>query len=100
MTPFFCRMIANLSKYFKDIGEALVAKLLDDFDHLKENTKDSFKDKERRIRNIKFICELTKFRVFPTINALNCLKEYYYFLKKLQEILGLLMTLQAKTSKW
>lgn len=75
MTPFFCRMIANLSKYFRDIGEALVSKLLDDFNHLKENTKDSFKDKERRIRNMKFICELTKFRIFPTINTLNCLKE-------------------------
>jgi len=75
MTPFFCRMIATLSRYFKDVGEALVVKLLDDFNHLKENTKDSFKDKEKRIRNLKFICELTKFKTCTTLNMLNCLKE-------------------------
>ena len=81
MTPFFCRMIANLVKYFKDIGEGLVTKLLDDFNHLKENTKDSFKDKEKRIRNMKFICELTKFKICSTLNMLNCLKEFYIYTK-------------------
>lgn len=68
-------MIATLGRYFKDIGDSLVLKLLDDFNHLKENTKDSFKDKEKRIRNMKFICELTKFRICSTLKMLNCLKE-------------------------
>lgn len=75
MTPFLCRFIANLSKYFKEIGEALIQKLLDDFTYLKENTKDSFKDLERRVRNMKFFCELTKFKVCSTLTMLNCLKE-------------------------
>lgn len=75
MTPFFCRFIAILSKYFKDIGEGLVQKLVDDFKILKENTRDSFKDLEKRVRNMKFICELTKFRICSTLIMLNCLKE-------------------------
>jgi len=35
----------------------------------------AFVELDKRIRNIKYISELTKFNILPTINTLNCLKE-------------------------
>lgn len=54
----------------------------------------AFVELDKRIRNIKYISELTKFNIFPTINNLNCFKELLlltiniFILKRLLEDFG------------
>jgi regulator of nonsense transcripts 2 len=77
LLPFYSRLTAILSReVFKDIGTAVVDQLEKDFHW---NVKKGKTDQagffiEEKIKNIRFIGELIKFRVTPTHIAFHCLK--------------------------
>ena len=62
-----------MSQYFKDLGAELVTLLENEFKKLYDDS-DVIKI-ESKIKNIRFLGELTKFGVCPTKIALECLKK-------------------------
>lgn len=70
LIPYYSRLSAILDRVFPDITDALVKELEQQFHGMAKWKKQS--NLENRIRNAKFIGELTKFRVAPPIVALRC----------------------------
>ncbi|KAI8967877.1 armadillo-type protein [Mycotypha africana] len=63
LLPYYSRLIAILNRYFPDIGEMTVEALVYEFRGLqRRKTQDLL---ETRIKNIRFLSELTKFGVAP-----------------------------------
>lgn len=63
LIPFYARFTAIVSQYFRDLGQELVSMLEAEFNRLYEDS-DVVKI-ESKIRNIRFLGELTKFGVCP-----------------------------------
>lgn len=72
LIPYYSRLAAILDRVFPDIASALVTELEQQFHGLARWKKQQ--NIESRIRNAKFIGELTKFKVAPPIVALRCLR--------------------------
>lgn len=63
LLPYYSRLIAILSQYFPDISEAVLSTLQHEFKGLqRKKTQDLL---ETRVKNIRFVSELTKFKVTP-----------------------------------
>ncbi|KAI8891377.1 ARM repeat-containing protein [Backusella circina FSU 941] len=63
LLPYYSRLIATLNVYFSDIGEMVLAALTREFRGLqRKKTQDLL---ETRTKNIRFLSELTKFKVTP-----------------------------------
>lgn len=63
LLPYYSRLIATLNVYFSDIGEMVQAALTHEFKGLqRRKTQDLL---ESRIKNIRYLSELTKFKVIP-----------------------------------
>lgn len=73
LIPFYARFTATINQYFKDIGVEIVSLLEQEFNKLYEDN-DVIKI-ETKIRNIRFLGELTKFDVCPAQIILECLKK-------------------------
>ncbi len=73
LIPFYARFTAIVSQYFRDLGQELVSLLESEFTKLYEDS-DVVKI-ESKIRNIRFLGELTKFGVCPSMIVLECLKK-------------------------
>ena len=73
LIPFYARFTAIVSQYFRDLGQDLVQQLESEFNRLYEDS-DVVKI-ESKIRNIRFLGELTKFGVCPAQIVLECLKK-------------------------
>lgn len=72
LLPYYSRLIATLNNYFPDIGEMVLAALTCEFKGLqRRKTQDLL---ESRIKNIRFLAELTKFRVTPPHTIFHSLK--------------------------
>ncbi|KAJ2719735.1 mRNA decay protein [Coemansia sp. Benny D115] len=70
--PFYARLIAILSQYFPEIGEGVLEEVNQEFRWL---FKQRFRDlMETRLKNIKYIAELTKFKIAPLHIAYRCAK--------------------------
>lgn len=61
--PYYCRLVAILNQYMKDIGTGLITKLQEEFKQLYEE-RNQLKI-ESKIKNIIFLSELVKFKVCP-----------------------------------
>ncbi|XP_057990632.1 regulator of nonsense transcripts UPF2-like [Hevea brasiliensis] len=72
LLPYYSRMVATLSTCMKDVCSILVQMLEEEFNFLL-NKKDQM-NIETKIRNIRFIGELCKFRIAPAGLVFNCLK--------------------------
>ncbi|CAM8920380.1 unnamed protein product [Rhodiola kirilowii] len=72
LLPYYSRMVATLSTCVKDISSVLVQMLEEEFNFL-INKKDQM-NIETKIRNIRFIGELCKFKVAPPGLVFSCLK--------------------------
>ncbi|KAJ9175552.1 hypothetical protein P3X46_014098 [Hevea brasiliensis] len=72
LLPYYSRMVATLSTCMKDVSSILVQMLDEEFNFLL-NKKDQM-NIETKIRNIRFIAELCKFRIAPTGLVFTCLK--------------------------
>ncbi|KAI8373653.1 armadillo-type protein [Choanephora cucurbitarum] len=72
LLPYYSRLIAILNLYFPDIGEMALAALTYEFKGLqRKKTQDLL---ESRIKNIRFLSELTKFRVTPAHTIFHSFK--------------------------
>ncbi|KAJ1768510.1 mRNA decay protein [Coemansia sp. RSA 1813] len=70
--PYYARFIAVLNKYFPEIGESVVEELMRESNWL---AKQRFKNlMDVRLKNVKYIAELTKFKVAPLYVAYRCAK--------------------------
>lgn len=76
VAPFFCRILANISNFCNDMPDMIMEKIKIDFDKHKANPRRS-EDVifDARIRNIKFLTELTKFRVIKPNFTQNIFKQ-------------------------
>ncbi|XP_020573471.1 regulator of nonsense transcripts UPF2 isoform X2 [Phalaenopsis equestris] len=72
LLPYYSRMVATLSTCMKDVPSILVSMLEDEFNFL-INKKDQT-NIETKIKNIRFIGELCKFRIAPAGLVFTCLK--------------------------
>ncbi|GJP55614.1 hypothetical protein CLOM_g14564 [Closterium sp. NIES-68] len=72
LLPYHARMAATLGQYMRDVGPALVHLLEEEFTALK-NKKDQI-NIESKMRNIRFLGELAKFKVAPASLIFSCLK--------------------------
>ncbi|GMP22780.1 hypothetical protein CsSME_00000648 [Camellia sinensis var. sinensis] len=72
LLPYYSRMVATLSTCMKDVSSMLLQLLEEEFNFL-INKKDQM-NIETKIRNIRFIGELCKFKIAPTGLVFSCLK--------------------------
>ncbi|XP_034203033.1 regulator of nonsense transcripts UPF2 isoform X4 [Prunus dulcis] len=72
LLPYYSRMVATLSTCMKDVSSMLLAMLEEEFNFL-INKKDQM-NIETKIRNIRFIGELCKFKIAPAGLVFSCLK--------------------------
>ncbi|KAG5226828.1 YCF protein [Salix suchowensis] len=72
LLPYYSRMVATLSNCLKDVSSMLLQMLEEEFNFL-INKKDQM-NIETKIRNIRFIGELCKFRIAPASTVFSCLK--------------------------
>ncbi|EGR33548.1 mif4g domain protein, partial [Ichthyophthirius multifiliis] len=74
MVPQLCRFVAVVSKYFKDLADFLVDKVIKDFNIYKEKNRQDFSFRDKKIRYLKYLCELVKFKVVDLGKILDILK--------------------------
>lgn len=72
LLPYYSRLVATLATCMKDISSMLLAMLEEEFNFL-INKKDQM-NIETKIRNIRFIGELCKFKIAPAGFVFICLK--------------------------
>ncbi|XP_068643602.1 regulator of nonsense transcripts UPF2 [Aristolochia californica] len=72
LLPYYSRMVATLSTCMKDVSLMLLQMLEEEFNFL-INKKDQM-NIETKIRNIRFIGELCKFKIAPAGLVFTCLK--------------------------
>eukprot|EP00123_Amoebidium_parasiticum_P016187 comp23320_c0_seq2/m.38380 comp23320_c0_seq2/g.38380 ORF comp23320_c0_seq2/g.38380 comp23320_c0_seq2/m.38380 type:complete len:1223 (-) comp23320_c0_seq2:468-4136(-) len=73
LLPYYSRLVATLGQCIPDIGTRLLEKLEAEFyGQVKHSVSANI---EWRIRNIRYLAELTKFGVCPKNTALNCLQK-------------------------
>lgn len=72
LLPYYSRMVATLSTCMKDVSSMLLQLLEEEFNFL-INKKDQM-NIETKIRNIRFLGELCKFRIAPAGLVFSCLK--------------------------
>lgn len=68
--PYYARLVATLSAYFPEIGDELVTLLFKQFyGMLKRKDQTNI---ESKLKNIRYISELTKFKVAPSTVIFRC----------------------------
>ncbi|GFZ14825.1 regulator of nonsense transcripts UPF2 [Actinidia rufa] len=72
LLPYYSRMVATLSTCMKDVSSMLLQLLEEEFNFL-INKKDQM-NIETKIKNIRFIGELCKFKIAPAGLVFSCLK--------------------------
>ncbi|XP_073116854.1 regulator of nonsense transcripts UPF2 isoform X2 [Elaeis guineensis] len=72
LLPYYSRMVATLSTCMKDVPTMLLSMLEEEFNFL-INKKDQT-NIETKIKNIRFIGELCKFKIAPASLVFSCLK--------------------------
>jgi len=72
LLPYYARLIATLNPYFSDIGDTILAALEHEFKGLFR--KKSHDLLESRVKNIRYLSELTKFRITPAHTIFHIFK--------------------------
>ncbi|KAK4050682.1 mRNA decay protein [Microbotryomycetes sp. JL201] len=72
LLPYYSRLVGTLNPYMPDVGKELVALLEDEFRYLQK--KKNVDLAETRAKNLRFLSELTKFKITPTHVILHVLK--------------------------
>ena len=72
LLPYYARVCAILDRVFSDVASSLLQDLEQQFHGLAKFKKNS--NLEQRLKNARFLSELTKFRVSPPIVVLRCIQ--------------------------
>lgn len=75
VTPYLCRIAANLHQKWRDVAEHLSEQLFSDYEKLKEAAANDPVVPDKKNRNLKYICELTKFGLIETDRMVGCIKD-------------------------
>ncbi len=70
---YYSRFISNISQLRKDYQSEICQSLMMDFNDL--SREEVLNMNEERIKNIRFICEMIKFNLFPMLNVFEILKK-------------------------
>lgn len=70
---YYSRFVSNISQLRKDIQVEICTSLMNDFNDL--SREEVLNMNEERIKNIRFICEMIKFNLFPMQNVFEILKK-------------------------
>ena len=63
VTPYLCRIGAVVGLVHRDLAEWLVEAVFGEYDRLRESINTNFVMNDKRSRNLKYICEFTKFKI-------------------------------------
>ena len=74
VTPFLCRIATIIAQNYKDIQEAIIDTLFVEYEKLRENINSNFVVNDKRSRNLKYICEFTKFKMVDSDRAITCIQ--------------------------
>ncbi|KAG2176994.1 hypothetical protein INT43_007648 [Umbelopsis isabellina] len=72
LLPYYARLVATLNPYFPEVGETVLAALEHEFKGLFR--KKSMDLLESRVKNIRYLAELTKFRITPAHTIFHIFK--------------------------
>ncbi|KAI9146462.1 armadillo-type protein [Paraphysoderma sedebokerense] len=75
--PYYCRLIATLGKYYTDISQTIVTHLEKEFRRFVRQKKEGrYREDimEPKIRNVRYLSELVKFRIASSASVFYCLK--------------------------
>ncbi|ORY06254.1 ARM repeat-containing protein, partial [Neocallimastix californiae] len=72
LLPYYSRLVSTLSKCFPEIGDSVINELEAEFHRFQKKSDQMFH--EEKIKNIRFIGELTKFRVTPLHVVFHCIQ--------------------------
>lgn len=74
VTPFLCRIAAAVSQNYKDVIEWLLEAVFSEYDKLRETTSTNFVVNDKKSRNLKYICEFTKFKLIDPERTIAVIK--------------------------
>jgi len=86
--PYYARLAATLSQYFKDVGSHLLELLEKEFNY--EMNKKDQKNIETKVRNIRFLGELVKFGICPTTTIFKVHVQFLHLIHSFQMLRRLL----------
>jgi hypothetical protein len=69
-----CRIAAIVSLSFKDIIEWITEALFSEYEKLRDNINTNFVVNDKRSRNLKYICEFTKFKVIDSERTITSIQ--------------------------
>ncbi|KAI9193580.1 armadillo-type protein [Polychytrium aggregatum] len=72
LLPYYARLIATVHPFMPDIASAVLEQLENDFQHFQRKKDQNLL--EERVKNIRFLSELTKFKITPQHVIFHCLK--------------------------
>ena len=72
LLPYYSRMAATLTRVHPEVGPSLCKMLEDEFESLMK--KNSLNLEETRVRNVRFLGELTKFKLLPFSSTFMAIK--------------------------
>jgi len=70
---YYARFVSNISQFKKEYQSEICQSLMNDFNDL--SREEVLNMNEERIKNIRFICEMIKFNLFPMQNVFEILKK-------------------------
>ncbi|KAL4437467.1 hypothetical protein ABPG77_003448 [Micractinium sp. CCAP 211/92] len=74
LLPYYARITATLAQVFPDIAQAVSSHLESEFATLARSKDATARTLEPRVRNMRYVAELAKFRLFPPGTAFSMLK--------------------------
>ncbi|EFN54863.1 hypothetical protein CHLNCDRAFT_134932 [Chlorella variabilis] len=75
LLPYYARIAATLAQVFPDVAQGVVAHLEAEFGTLQRSKDATARTLEPRVRNMRYVAELAKFRLFPHGAAFSMLKQ-------------------------
>ena len=63
MTPYLCRIAAVVGHAHRDLVDALLESIFAEYEKLRETSTTNYVINDKRSRNLKYICELTKYKI-------------------------------------
>jgi regulator of nonsense transcripts 2 len=75
LIPYYCRLLATLNPYFPEITQGVLTSLANEFKSFRRRkATQGYEFRESRIKNIRYISELTKFGLAPPHDTFHCFK--------------------------
>ena len=81
VTPYLCRIAAVVGHGHKDLVDNVVEAVFAEYDKLRQTSTTNFVVNDKRSRNLKYICEFTKFKIIEAERTLAVIQNLIEDLK-------------------